>query len=52
MEKNFLAPTRAFATKNIRADAVQEVQVFDKKSDQAAFTGIDDGVKIKRSILR
>ena len=31
------------AVKNLRADAVKEVQVFDKKSDQAEFTGIDDG---------
>lgn len=31
------------AVKNLRADAVKEVQVFDKKSDQAEFTGVDDG---------
>jgi len=29
--------------KPVRADAVKEVQVFDKKSEQAEFTGIDDG---------
>jgi hypothetical protein len=34
-------------TQNLRADAVKEVQVFDKKSDQAAFTGIDDGEKAR-----
>jgi hypothetical protein len=34
-------------TKNIRADMVDKVQLYDKKSDQAAFTGIDDAVKIK-----
>ena len=26
---------------------VDKVQLFDKKSDQAAFTGIDDGQKTK-----
>src|SRR5690606_25373223 len=31
---------------------VQEVQVFDKKSDQAEFTGIDDGVKDKTINLK
>ncbi|MGM2776541.1 hypothetical protein, partial [Bacillus cereus group sp. Bce015] len=35
------------ATKNLRADAVEKVQVFDKKSDQATFTGIDDGQTTK-----
>jgi hypothetical protein len=34
-------------TQNLRSDAVDKVQVFDKKSDQATFTGIDDGEKIK-----
>src|SRR5690606_28353523 len=31
------------AVKSLRADAVKEVQVFDQRSDQAIFTGIDDG---------
>jgi hypothetical protein len=31
------------ATKNLNADAVDKVQVFDRKSDQASFTGVDDG---------
>jgi len=31
------------ATKNLDADAVDKVQVFDKKSDQSEFTGVDDG---------
>jgi outer membrane receptor protein involved in Fe transport len=34
-------------TRNIRADMVSKVQLFDKKSDQATFTGIDDGRKSK-----
>ncbi len=39
----FFGDDPGMAVKNLRADAVKEVQVFDKKSDQAAFTGIDDG---------
>ncbi len=31
------------ATRNLPADIVAKVQVHDKKSDQAQFTGIDDG---------
>jgi hypothetical protein len=40
------------ATQNIRAENVEAVQVFDKKSDQAAFTGIDDGEKNKTINLK
>src|SRR5204863_9667404 len=35
------------ATKNLQADAVDKVQVFDKKSDHATFAGIDDGERSK-----
>jgi hypothetical protein len=31
------------ATKNLAADAIDKIQVYDRKSDQAMFTGIDDG---------
>ena len=31
------------ATKNLPADAVDKVQVYDKLSDQAQITGFDDG---------
>lgn len=41
--EEFFGDDPGMAVKNIRADAVKEVQVFDKKSDQAEFTGIDDG---------
>jgi len=41
--EEFFGSDPGMAVKNIRADAVKEVQVFDKKSDQAEFTGIDDG---------
>ncbi len=43
--EEFFGDDPTIATKNIQADAIDKVQVFDKKSDQATFTGIDDGVK-------
>ena len=45
--EEFFSDDPAVVTKNIRADIVDKIQVFDKKSDQAAFTGIDDGQKTK-----
>lgn len=50
--EEFFGTDPGIATKNLRADVVQEVQVFDKKSDQAEFTGIDDGVKDKTINLK
>jgi hypothetical protein len=47
--EEFFGDDPGMAVKNLRADAVKEVQVFDKKSDQAEFTGIDDG-KSKKTI--
>ena len=41
--EEFFGDDPTVATKNLQADAVDKVQVFDKKSDQAEFTGIDDG---------
>ncbi len=41
--EEFFGEDPGMAVKNLRADAVKEVQVFDKKSEQAEFTGIDDG---------
>ena len=41
--EEFFGDDPGMAVKNLRADAIKEVQIFDKKSDQAAFTGIDDG---------
>lgn len=41
--EEFFGNDPGIITKNLQANAVQEVQVYDKKSDQAAFTGIDDG---------
>lgn len=45
--EEFFGDDPTLATRNLQADAVDKVQVFDKKSDQAAFTGIDDGEKNK-----
>ncbi|MES2004114.1 MAG: outer membrane beta-barrel protein [Bacteroidota bacterium] len=45
--EEFFSDDPAVVTKNLRADAVDKIQTFDKKSDQAVFTGIDDGQKIK-----
>lgn len=45
--EEFFSDDPAVVTQNLRADAVKTVQVFDKKSDQATFTGIDDGEKQK-----
>ncbi len=39
----FFSDDPTIATRNLQADAIRKVQVFDKKSDQSAFTGIDDG---------
>ena len=41
--EEFFGDDPGMAIKNLRADAVKEVQVFDKKSVQSEFTGIDDG---------
>lgn len=43
--EEFFGDDPTLVTKNIRADMVKEIQMFDKKSDQAAFTGVDDGKK-------
>lgn len=48
----FFSDDPTVATKNLRADAISKVQVFDKKSDQAQFTGIDDGQEQKTINLK
>lgn len=45
--KEFFGRDPKLATRNLPADAVEKVQVFDRKSDQAQFTGIDDGQREK-----
>ena len=50
--EEFFGDDPGIATKNIRADIVKEVEVFDKKSEQADFTGIEDGVRDKTINLK
>jgi hypothetical protein len=50
--EEFFSDDPTVATRNLRADAVDKVQVFDKKSDQAEFTGIDDGEKTRTLNLK
>lgn len=45
--EEFFGDDPTLVTKNLRADMVDKVQLYDKRSDQAAFTGIDDGKKDK-----
>jgi hypothetical protein len=41
--KEFFGNDPKMATKNLPADAIDKVQVYDKMSDQAELTGFDDG---------
>ncbi|MDP4263706.1 MAG: outer membrane beta-barrel family protein [Bacteroidota bacterium] len=45
--KEFFGTDPKLATKNLTADMVESVQVFDDMSDQAKFTKIDDGSRTK-----
>lgn len=45
--EEFFSDDPAIVSKTLRASAIDKVQVFDKKSDQAAFTGIEDGERTK-----
>ncbi|WP_316822133.1 outer membrane beta-barrel family protein [Pedobacter gandavensis] len=45
--EEFFGDDPTLVTKNLRGDMVDKVQLYDKTSDQAAFTGIDDGEKSK-----
>jgi len=50
--EEFFGSDPGIATKNLQANVVQEVQVYDRKSDQANFTGIDDGTRDKTLNLK
>jgi hypothetical protein len=50
--EEFFGNDPTVAIQNIRADNVERVQLFDKKSDQAAFSGIDDGERTKTVNLK
>lgn len=50
--EEFFGDDPTLVTRNLRADMIDKVQVYDKKSDAAVFTGIDDGVKDKTINLK
>jgi hypothetical protein len=41
--KEFFTNDPKLATKNLQADMINKVQVYEKKSDKSDFTGFDDG---------
>ena len=45
--KNFFGNDPKQATKNLQAESIAKVQVFNDKTEQAKLTGIDDGKKEK-----
>lgn len=45
--KPFFGNDPLLATKNLPADMVDKIQIIDELSDQAQFTGIDDGSRTK-----
>jgi hypothetical protein len=45
--EEFFGDDPTMATKNLNSKDVAQVQLFDKKTDQATLTGIDDGEKEK-----
>ncbi len=45
--KEFFGNDPQVATKNLPADAIEKVQVYNKKSDETELTGIDDGTYAK-----
>ena len=45
--KRFFGDDPRLATKNLPPDMIDKIQVFDALNDQSAFTGFDDGNRIK-----
>ncbi len=50
--EEFFGDDPTLVTKNIRSDMVDKVQLYDDKSENAKFTGIDDGVRNKTINLK
>ena len=50
--EEFFSDDPTIATRNLQSGMVEELEVFDKKSDQAEFTGIDDGKRTKTINLK
>lgn len=45
--KDFMGDDATAALRNLPAEVVDKIQVFDRLSDQATFTGFDDGNSVK-----
>ncbi|TXK45704.1 TonB-dependent receptor [Pontibacter qinzhouensis] len=45
--KRFFGDDASTALRNLPADVIANIQIFDKKSDQAELTGVDDGNREK-----
>ncbi len=50
--EEFFGDDPTVATRNLAAKVIDKVEVFDSKSDQAKFTGFDDGTKEKTINLK
>jgi len=50
--EEFFSDDPTIATRNLQSGMVDELEVFDKKSEQAEFTGIDDGERTKTINLK
>ena len=50
--EEFFGDDPTLVTKNIRSDMVDKVQLYDDKSENAKFSGIDDGVRNKTINLK
>lgn len=50
--EEFFSDDPTIVTKNMLSADIDKVQVYDKKSDQATFTGVDDGQKTKTIDLK
>ena len=50
--KEFFGNDPKLATKNLLAEAIDKVQILDRKSEQSQFTGIDDGQREKTINLK
>ncbi len=50
--KEFFGQDPTVATRNLPADAIQQIDVYDKESDMAEFTGIPDGQEERTIDLR
>ena len=45
--EEFFGDDPTLVTRNLRGDMVDKVQLYDRRSDQAEFTGVDDGDRMK-----